>query len=56
MESATNAIEKPLQTTRSYSDVYLDRKTSPTIEQLIEQKEKTRGVKRKKLFEYDDEW
>ena len=28
----------------------------PTIEQLIEQKEKASGVKKRKLFDYDDEW
>ncbi|CAF1372500.1 unnamed protein product [Adineta steineri] len=27
-----------------------------TLQQLIEQKEKARGIKRPKLFDYDDEW
>ena len=44
------------QTTRIYNDVSLDTKISPTIQQLIEQKEKARGIKKQKLFEYDDEW
>ncbi len=44
------------QTTRSYNDISLDTKTCPTIEQLIQQKEKARGIKKQKLFEYDDEW
>jgi hypothetical protein len=34
----------------------IHKKISPTIEQLIEEKEKAKGIKRQKLFEYDDEW
>jgi len=37
-------------------EIYQDKQSSPTIEQLIEQKEKAKGIKRQKLFEYDDEW
>jgi hypothetical protein len=44
------------QTTKSDDGLLLDKKISPTIEQLIEEKEKTRGVKRPKLFDYNDEW
>ena len=55
-KSVSDLPDKPLQSTRSYNDVTLDIKVSPTIEQLIEQKEKIKGLKRQKLFEYDDEW
>jgi hypothetical protein len=55
-KSASDLPDKSLQSTRSYNDVTLDIKVSPTIEQLIQQKEKTKGVKKQKLFEYDDEW
>ena len=27
-----------------------------TIDQILEEKEKTSGVKKRKLFDYDDEW
>ncbi|CAF2883730.1 unnamed protein product [Rotaria sp. Silwood2] len=53
---SSDATEKPIKKARSYSDLPLDKKMSSTIEQLIEQKEKARGIKRQKLFEYDDEW
>jgi hypothetical protein len=56
MDIPSDSIEQSLQTPRSYNDVPLGNTISPTIEQLIEQKEKTRGVKRQKLFDYDDEW
>ncbi|CAF0964166.1 unnamed protein product [Rotaria sordida] len=53
----SDTIEKPIQITKSYNDPLLDNKRrSPTIEQLIEQKEKAKGIKKQKLFEYDDEW
>jgi len=55
----TNEIppsESVAQTPRTYDDLSSDKKISPTIEQLIEQKEKAKGIKRQKLFEYDDEW
>ncbi|UJR09960.1 hypothetical protein I4U23_014184 [Adineta vaga] len=45
MEMTSDMIQKSSQVTKS-----------PTIEQLIEQKEKAKGVKRPKLFDYDDEW
>jgi hypothetical protein len=32
------------------------KKASPTIEYLIEQKEKANGTKKRKIFDYDDEW
>ncbi|CAF1228363.1 unnamed protein product [Rotaria sp. Silwood1] len=56
VEISSDTTEKSIKPTRSYNDLLLDNKISPTIEQLIEQKEKTRGIKRQKLFEYDDEW
>lgn len=36
--------------------IVVQKPSTPTIEQLIEQKEKVKGMKRQKLFEYDDEW
>ncbi|CAF4232165.1 unnamed protein product, partial [Rotaria magnacalcarata] len=56
MEVAPEAIEKPILPKRTHDDLtVVDNKRSPTIEQLIEQREKARGVKKQKLFEYDDE-
>ena len=56
MELSFEPIEKTILPKRTHDDLTVDNKLSPTIEQLIEQKEKARGVKKQKLFEYDDEW
>ncbi len=52
-ESPPSEVQPP---TNVVDDVTVNKAYSPTIEQLIEQKEKAKGIKRQKLFEYDDEW
>lgn len=57
MEISTATVEVSVPPPkRTYDDLKDDNKISPTIEQLIEQKEKAKGIKKQKLFEYDDEW
>jgi hypothetical protein len=53
MEISSDSV---IQTARIDEDMLIHKKISPTIEQLIEEKEKAKGIKRQKLFEYDDEW
>lgn len=46
---------QPIQTEKDQS-ASNNNKFTPTIQQLIEQKEKRLGAKKRKLFDYDDEW
>ena len=59
MDVTTPVLEptaKPALAKRSYDDVPSAASASPTIAELIERKEKASGVKKQKLFEYNDEW
>lgn len=56
MDISTNLAEKPVPLNTSNDDLFLQSKATPKLQEIIEQREKTKGTKRPKLFEYDDEW
>lgn len=56
MEVTIDVTQRSSPSTRNNTELIEEKKSGPTIQQLIEQKEKAKGTKRPKLFDYDDEW